>query len=219
MPGIVHTDRGDTIIEVLFAMTVFSLVAVGSLSLMNQGTAMAQRALEIEHVRQQMEAQADALRYLNRGLITDFGRGGEASKRWNAILDPSTDRVVAQAQSFQDVVQSGECNVPQGAFAIDYERLEQGEPPAELPLLSPQAETVTYAKVNYDNESGSAPPPRAEGIWVQAVKVDDPRPRTDSNNPARPGFYDFHIRACWQTPGQDTPIKLGTIVRLYEPRF
>ena len=42
-------NRGDTIIEVLLAVTIFSLVAIGSMVLMNRGVAMAQQSLERQH--------------------------------------------------------------------------------------------------------------------------------------------------------------------------
>ena len=39
--------RGDTIIEVMFAIAVFSLVAVITISMMNLGTANAEGSLEL----------------------------------------------------------------------------------------------------------------------------------------------------------------------------
>ena len=56
------TERGDTIIEVLLAITVFSLVAVGAMTIMSQGTNTTQRSLEMSLVKQQIDAQAEALR-------------------------------------------------------------------------------------------------------------------------------------------------------------
>jgi len=44
-------SRGDTLIEVLLAVTIFSMLAVGVITVMNQGTHAAQRALEITLVR------------------------------------------------------------------------------------------------------------------------------------------------------------------------
>lgn len=69
-------------------------------------------------------------------------------------------------------------------------------------ILAPSTKnTVTYAKVE------TVPQPDAQGIWIEAVQ-----------NTPNSGFYDFHITACWLSPGQATPVKLGTIVRLYEPQ-
>src|SRR5674476_81397 len=67
--------RGDTLVEVLFATAVFSLVAVGCLSIMNQGAATAQRALEITLVRNEIDAQAETLRFLNASYIQAYQSG------------------------------------------------------------------------------------------------------------------------------------------------
>lgn len=192
-------QAGDTIIEVLFATTIFSLIAVGGLSVMNQGTALVQRSLEIGLVRQQIDAQADALRYLNRAYVADYGKRGEASTRWETLI---AAKAVSQAQNYNAVVVNDQCQLPAPSefpFALDVHKLDS------TPLLMPQPDAATYAKVRYEES-----PVVAEGIWIQAVRsrlVDD-----------RPGFYDFHIRACWKSPGQARPMTLGTIVRLYEPR-
>ena len=57
-------QRGDTLIEVIFAFTVFGMLAIGAIATMNQGTASAQRTLEITLVRQEMDSQAAVLRYI-----------------------------------------------------------------------------------------------------------------------------------------------------------
>lgn len=193
-------EQGDTIIEVLFAFTIFSLIAVAGLSLMNQGVATAQRSLEIGLVRQQIDSQADALRYLNRAFIAEYGHDGESTKLWKQVV---FDNKVEVAQDYNAMIENKQCVVPSNAFAIDVNNME------DRPVLVPTNDTATYARINYDYPTGS----RAEGIWVQAVRSVVP---DDTVN--RPGFYDFHIRACWHAPGQVLPITIGTIVRLYEPR-
>lgn len=194
-----RSQRGDTIIEVLFAITIFSLVAVSGLSIMNQGVAAAQRSLEIGLVRQQIDTQADALRYLNQAYIADYGKNGQATTDW---MNTVQSQNVGSAQPFDTIINAGACVLPtENAFALDVKKLSGNS----SPLLVPTADTNTYAKVRYDGST-----PVAEGIWVQAV----PSPAIGN----QPGFYDFHIRACWMTPGQETPVTLGTIVRLYEPR-
>lgn len=62
-------QRGDTIIEVILAVTIFSLVAVGALTLMNSGTSMSQRSLETTLVRQQIDTQAELLRFVSRSAV------------------------------------------------------------------------------------------------------------------------------------------------------
>ena len=68
-------ERGDTLIEVLFAITIFSLIVVTSLTLMNQGTAASQRALEITTVRQQVDGQAEALRFIHDAYVGVYQSG------------------------------------------------------------------------------------------------------------------------------------------------
>ena len=205
--------RGDTIIEVLFAITIFSLVAVGGISLMNQGTALAQQSLEIGLVRQQMDSQADALRYLNRAYVTSYGKGNPATDKWIAIWTKiASDKQVQAAQDFSGIANNTKCNqLPKTAFALNLEKLDT-EPLLAVSNISeydPQKNkdkpTPTYAQVRYDYSV-----PESEGLWVEAV-------RSYSQAANQPGYFDFHIRACWQSPGQERPITLGTIVRLYDP--
>lgn len=200
------SQRGDTIIEVLFAITVFSLIAIGGLSLMNQGTALAQRALEIGLVRQQIDSQADALRFVNRSYTIGYGQNDAASQLWNSI---ATEHAVDAAQPFNEVADADGCNIPAGdgsAFALDVTKLDTD------PILTPTADVATYAKIRYDAGEDA----RAEGIWVQAVRSATIVGADDGEE--RPGYYDFHIRACWFSPGHPIPVTMGTIVRLYEPR-
>lgn len=184
-------DRGDTIIEVIFATTIFSMLAIGALSIMHQGSAMAQRALEVTLVREQIDAQADALRFLNRAYVADFGKNEGATAKWNAVI---VSQAVSQATPFDKMTEDAKCIIPSSAFALNIQKLD-----AANPLLPLQPNAGTYAKVRFD-----LPIPAAEGVWIQAVRSS--------------GHYDFHIRACWQTPGEDQPITLGTIVRLYDPQ-
>mgnify|MGYP007031190970 CR=1 FL=1 len=73
---------GDTLIEVLFAFSVLSLIIIGSLSIMNQGTLAAQRSLEITLVRDQIDAQATTLRFLHDAYV--------AAYQPNLTYDPAT---------------------------------------------------------------------------------------------------------------------------------
>lgn len=212
---IVDRQRGDTIIEVLFAITIFSLIAVGGLSLMNQGTALAQQSLEISLVRQQIDAQADALKYINKEYIAEYGQEGPATALWRHV----TSNSVPSADPYDTIATATTCVLPTAArlpFALDIEKIDSGlivNPPtieADFdPVLRPTNDPATYAKVRHEDDGA-----RAEGIWIQAV----PSETRVVDGTTRPGFYDFHIRACWHSPGRSNPVVSGTIVRLYEPR-
>lgn len=229
-------QRGDTIVEVIFAFTIFSLVAVGGLALMNRGATIAQQSLEISLVRDQMDSQADALRYAHDAYIANYGHDGADSKRvWEAIAKNTAGTT---AHPYSDMADDQRCILPSSAnstagegkpFALDIRKLDgdAGSSPVlnfgTIPstMFVPVSDSssagnrddftsTTYAQVRYAF-SNKDPLPMAisQGIWIQAVK----EPKSGNT----PGYYDFHIRACWLSPGQSVPVTLGTIVRFYDP--
>jgi prepilin-type N-terminal cleavage/methylation domain-containing protein len=196
-------NRGDTLIEVLFAVAIFSLVAVGSLSIMNQGTATAQRSLEITLVRQQIDAQAETLRYLNASYIV----GGSGSSEWQQIHNFAQDHNLT-ASAFN----STSCVIPANTFILNTHTAKYVEPSG----VGKPGFATTYSQVRYDYNANTNNYTihSVEGIWIEPVYS----PTSIIPDQADAGYIDFHIRACWDSPGQPTPITIGTIVRLYEPR-
>lgn len=206
-------ERGDTIVEVLFAFAVFSLVAVGAMTVMGQGVNAAQNALEITLVRQQIDAQAEALRYMNAGYIASHGVQGSpspAAAEWQKVASRSvTD--ATQVAAFGSGTTTLCPAVPSGSYIID-------APTARVAGFAPQSVSVRsssspmpppYAKVTYDSRGQAT---AADGIWIQSVR------RAPGTGDAGAGYIDFHINACWERPGAGRASTIGTIVRLYEPR-
>lgn len=198
-------QRGDTLIEVLFAITVFSLVVVMSLALMNQGTQASLRSLQLTLVRQQVDSQAETLRFLNSSYIAAYTPGFTAA----AATGPA--QVYAQLLELADtsgLTNSSEfgaggsttCpNPPSGSFILNTRRAS-----LHTTLFRP-AETI--AEVQYDTITNDAT--ASYGLWVEPIRA---------AGDLTSGYTDFHIRACWPAPGLGTPMSTGTIVRLYEPR-
>ncbi len=201
-------DRGDTIIEVLFAITVFAMVAVGSLTIMNQGTSAAQRALEISLVRQQIDAQAEAIRYIHQAYVTTYQPEGTSptgtAAEW---IKMTVDRGATIASLFGEA-SGGVCpaSVPGESPFVLNARTATVSPTVPQMTAPAGGSLPPFAQIIYNNDSSIN---QAYGIWVEAVP---------STNADGPGFVDFHIRACWESPGNSAPMTLGTIVRLYEPR-
>ncbi len=65
------TKRGDTIIEVMFALAVFSLVAVLSIMSMDRSLSVAEDALEQAATRNELDAQAEAIRFVHNSYIAE----------------------------------------------------------------------------------------------------------------------------------------------------
>lgn len=66
-----QTRRGDTLIEVVFAIVIFSLVAVISIALMNKGVSTSQASLEVVMARNEIDAQAEALRFIQNSFVAE----------------------------------------------------------------------------------------------------------------------------------------------------
>lgn len=203
-------SQGDTIIEVLFAVTVFAMVAVGSLAIMNQGTSTAQRSLEITLVRQQIDAQAQAIRYIHQAYVAAYQQGGVTptgtAAEWVKMTSKATGHGADSASDFGSIDARCPASVPgQRPFLVNA-RTARVWGSSPVMVASEGASLPPFAQIIYNDDSSIS---NAYGLWVEAVP---------STNSGGPGFVDFHIRACWEGAGGDTAVKLGTIVRLYEPR-
>ncbi len=100
------TKRGDTIIEVMFAIALFCLVAVIAISMMNSGVSSAEGTLELVATRNELNAQAEALRFVHSSYISEkslpelSATAGDTTRQqyrelWQAItshaIDPPDD--------------------------------------------------------------------------------------------------------------------------------
>lgn len=208
-------QAGDTLIEVLFAITVFSLVVVSSLAIMNQGSAAAQRSLETTLVRQQVDTQANTLRYLHEAYVTNYQAGYSTNP--NLTLTGATGE-------FYKIVQSVSATGAKSASNFSVSGNKCPTPPTGSFILNPRTATfipnssifkpaTSYAQLTFDT-TNTATLTSSDGIWVEAVRSANSTDPTQANS----GYIDFHIRACWSSPGISVPSTLGTIVRLYEPR-
>lgn len=103
-------QRGDTIIEVLLAVTLFSVVAVGTMAVMNRGTSTAQRSLEVTLVRHQIDAQAELLRFVHARAT---GPGALAS-------DKAAWQSLPRASTIVDILNIDSCpaSLPTGGFTL-----------------------------------------------------------------------------------------------------
>lgn len=196
-------QAGDTIIEVVFAIVIFSFVAISSMAIMNQGIAAGEKALETTLVRQQINAQAEALRFVHEAAVV-------APKSPHAITWRRLVTQYQQQEASRFGVQAGECVVPktEGNYRPFVLNARTAEIWSTTPSVAPAASQnfPPYPQVIYD---GSSNVEAAYGMWVESVPSSAALARR---------FVDFHIRACWPAPGSAVPMTLGTIVRLYDPR-
>lgn len=196
-------DRGDTIIEVIFAVVIFALVAITSLSIMNQGIVTGEKSLEVTLVRLQMDAQAEGLRYIHESVVAD--PTSEQAKVWGKFLS-----TYAQPNASPYGANDGSCALPSGGykpFILNTKSASKVDVWSSAPTIAPASGTnyPPYSQVIYNTDSSIK---AAYGLWIEAVP---------SASIADTHFIDFHIRACWPSPNGPVPMTLGTIVRLYDP--
>ncbi len=141
-------SRGDTIVEVIFAVALFSMIAVGAITLMNKGVRIAQQSLEVTLVRQQIDSQAEMLRYIHQ-----LASRGDAvqTNLWNELVKKTTTNVV-------EVVGSNENQcLPVGTGFFLYSRGNTVAVGDTRQLKQPE----TYAKIIGED---------SYGISIQLVK-------------------------------------------------
>ncbi len=116
------TKRGDTIVEVMFAFAIFSLVAVVTVSMMNLGLATGERSLELVTARSELNAQAEALRFVHSSYISELTLPKCGDLSASEILngkkcqqfDKLWGQIIAGARESADSVDAG------NAFSIKY---------------------------------------------------------------------------------------------------
>ena len=81
-----YKQKGDTLVEVLMAVVIISVVIIGAITMMNRGLAAAQVALEHSQVRLSINGQIDMLRYTRDRYVETGGTGSVSAQQWQAII-------------------------------------------------------------------------------------------------------------------------------------
>lgn len=189
-------QRGDTIVEVLLAFAIFSMVSVGCMVVMGQGTNASQRALEITLVRQQLDAQAEALRAAQQAFTIS---PAAVETEWEKFALSGSGN---NSQHF-DIDTAGRC--PRDINDV-----------SDSFIMDPRTATAITTGPWLQDIDGAGAPPYAQtqlgasvtsyGMWIERTY-----------HAGSTGSYDFNVRACWYGAGQTVPMQLETTVRLYAP--
>jgi len=85
--------HGDTIVEVCICVSIFALVCIFTIGLMNNGLNTAQRTLEVTMARTAIDSQAEALRFIHNNYLSERNSNSTAQfkKIWQRIKDYSRD--------------------------------------------------------------------------------------------------------------------------------
>ncbi len=209
--------KGDTIVEVLFSVAIFGLVAIIVLSIMNRGLVTAQAALEVDSVRNQMNSQAEMIRLMSSASkIRTHNQSFDKNYYLENFLVPTSQDI----QPFEDMVDNNNnCVIPNNSFVVDvrkgyvYDRSHITQAGVFSQLIYGHGQDSNKIENNKNFI-------RSEGLWVQGRRVTGEHDNANANTYGNDDFnaIDFHIRACWVGPSSSRPITLATIVRVYDER-
>lgn len=236
--------KGDTLVEVLLAVGIFSMIAISVIAVMNGGTSEAQLALETTLTREEIDAQADALRYVHDSYLNDRETGNPeipSVDLWQAITSKAVDlSATTQDEEILNYAPTQCTNIKDNttlskyAFVLNPRQLNKGSsalipanPSGGKPSIFGVATTyphLVFGSTESDDElitsdTASNQLIRAEGIYVIAVKdakTTDITTQTGDSSRTE-AFYDFYIRSCWYGTNTDTPSTISTVIRLHDP--
>lgn len=227
--------KGDTLIEVTIAIGIFSMIAIGVASVMSSGSSGSQTALETTLAREEIDVQAEALRFIHSARISNQSNTTNSyNEIWqriteNAIKGDELEESIAQfAPETCQALYNENTLASQHAFILNPKALASGDDAVFLASdatgAAKFAATSTYPRLIYGSsadDSGSLIAPdgtelfRAEGIYI--VPVRDSGTNIVGYDDAQAAFYDFYIRTCWYGTDNERPSTISTVIRLYDP--
>lgn len=212
--------KGDTLIEVTLAIGIFSMIAVAITAVLSSSTAGAQTALEATLAREEIDTQAEALRFVHTAYINNRNETAKNiyATTWkkiteNAISLPGDKEAASSITKYTPTSCSedyGDKDWVKKAFVIDPRTFDIK---SNLKENSGLVEAQTYPRLIYE-KGGKLQ--QAEGIYVIAVK-DGGTTELVEGKSNEPAFYDFYIRSCWYGINSDSPSTISTLIRLYNP--
>lgn len=238
--------KGDTLIEVTLAVGIFSMIAISIAAVMSGGTSSAQTALETTITREEIDGQAEALRFIHSGYIADKDSNDERYKKlWQKItsraidlrdLGSNTDQVLQFTPQSCPELYNG-INAPvfnQNAFVINPRALGNFDAKTvDKVYVAANSEDFVQAsiyprlvygnKTQNDDQEGLISNQfydelyKAEGIYIVAVRDSGTDMIGEMGIDKTSAFYDFYIRTCWYGSNADEPSTISTVIRLYDP--
>lgn len=141
------SEQGDTLVEVLVALSVLAIVVVGAFSLMNKGVAQMYDSMERAEVRQLLNKQIELLNYAR----DQYFQKDDATADVNAVMLWQSMESAASAATIPAL---DNCTDTSGGFSI------QGSAQTNVQFVSGVAHAVASGFPAPDN-----------GIWIQKIST------------------------------------------------
>lgn len=238
--------KGDTLIEVTLAIGIFSMVAIAVVAVMVSGTSNAQTALETTLAREEIDTQAEALRFIHAAYLADEDTGENKDPYtllWKEIVNNAYKPTNTDADADFLQYAPASCNEiysnPSGplskAFIINPRALSNlttsNTSNAYFKYSSNVSKfkaTSTYPRLVFttnqaNNKDALIDNPSDTMSSIQyaeglyVLAVVDPKSTNIVGTGNTSAYFDFYIRTCWYGMGSETPSTISTVIRLYDP--
>ena len=190
-----NNQRGDTLIEVLIAITVMGIVVAGAFAIMNRSLVSIINSAERTAVRAEVNSQTELLNFVRANDSDPANTNGNMWGQIKQLAVQSNDTAGklsnAQAQC-QMNENSGGVASNHGSFYLTLN--------SDGTLALNSGLTID---ANGPNKASRAT--TGHGIWIDAIYYDNAIP-----------YFDFYIKACWTPLGNSPDSQTMTIVRLYD---
>ena len=192
-------SRGDSIIEVLIAVAIFSSIAVAALGIMNKGLEDAQSALETTIVRTEIDAQAERIRFLADSVSsTDV-----YDPQWETLTNNAIEPGSSEYNTFINNYKTTDAN----GGAVDCNTIGSNGKVINIG----NGGNLEISDASSNSSSSGTPSSTDGGLWVVVVKSDQ------YGSSGEPYYYDFYVNTCWVEPGSSNPTRLTTTIRVQNP--
>ncbi len=228
---------GDTLVEVTIAIGIFSLVAIAVVSVVSNSTSSAQANLENTVTREEIDAQAEAIRFIHDSYVMDTAETPVYKEIWDHIASKAVVTKDEKALAGIENYMPTSCDAPfkfkydgkdydytNNIFVVNYNAIGSlnkdniVKTSYEAPLSFPRIRytTGTDSLSGENNLDGSFA--AAEGIFVLAVKDPNSTYTSEGGEVVKgAAYYDFYIRTCWFAANSNTPTTISTVIRLADP--
>ena len=222
------------------------MVAIAVVSVISASTTGAQTALEITLTREEIDSQAEAIRFIQESYASALSSAGYDPDNniykglWDEIGNKAitkgadgTINIPDQPNTCQDIYENDD--ILEHAFVVNTRKLgdsnsitEELKEYVEKVIVAAKIgsdpnsifqQTTTYPRLYYDDDQNLE---FAEGIYMMAVKDPESTIIAKKKNGVievekETAYYDLYIRSCWYAAGAETPNTISTIIRIYNP--
>jgi|AntRauTorckE6833_2_1112554.scaffolds.fasta_scaffold00014_17 type II secretory pathway pseudopilin PulG len=187
---------GDTLVEVLLATVVLSIVLAGAFSLSNKAIQIGQSSIERTEAINLVRDYAETLRFIHATDAAGYGQ------TWENIVDVAS----SSSPSYLDN-QYCDISLSSSPIYFDFEQFVAATGDTTQIVKNFNSIPETGGRLQYADATDN----NADDIFAVWLEVYDPNPGVES-------VLDIHIRACWDNISGSNVNRVGSVVRLSETR-